>query len=62
MEHLKKTCVFYKGFILASEEFHVIRKKGASNINRSSIEKGDDLVIEVEEKVQEAICEKLALN
>ena len=61
-KRLKETCVICKDFILASEEFSVIIGKGINNINKSSIEKCDYLMIETEANAQKAICERLSVN
>ena len=61
-KRLKETCVICKDFILASEEFSVIIGKGINNINKSSIEKCDYLMIEAEANAQKAICERLSVN
>ena len=61
-KHLKETCVICKDFILASEEFSVILGKGINNINKSSIEKCDYLMIKAEANAQKAICERLSVN
>ena len=51
MEGSNKVCVICKGAIIADEGICTIRKKGATGINKTSREKGDDLFVESRDTV-----------